>query len=329
MSLSRRLLLPLLLVLCGCSRPAARASEPASTRRTAEQPYVLLLGTAQDAGLPQIGCRQQRCLLAATRRRHRRLVTSLLLCDPRSGKRWLFDATPDLREQVHRAHGHPATRRQPAGGRPPLFEGIFLTHAHIGHYTGLMFLGRESYGAKLMPVHASPQMASYLRDNGPWSQLVAQQQIKLRPFELDTPVVLADDLRVTAFVVPHRDEFSDTVGFVISGPERKLMYLPDIDKWERWKRPIEQAVAGVDVALLDGTFYADGEIPGRSMRDIPHPFIVESMRRLGKLPLAERRKVLFTHLNHTNPAADANSAAARAVTGAGMGVAQDGQIIPL
>ena len=80
--------------------------------------------------------------------------------------------------------------------------------------------------------------------------------------------------------MPHRDEYSETVGFLIRGPRRRVAFIPDIDKWERWSRPIEEAVAGCDVAYLDGTFFADGELPGRDMAEIPHPFVVESLRRM-------------------------------------------------
>jgi pyrroloquinoline quinone biosynthesis protein B len=257
----------------------------------------------------------------------------LLLCDPRSGRRWLFDATPDLRDQLAFADGHPATRkpaiRENKGARPPLFEGIFLTHAHIGHYTGLMYLGRESYGAKGVPVHGSERMLGFLRKNGPWSQLVSIGNIVLRPLSPDTPVMLGADLSVTAFAVVHRDEFSDTVGFVIRGPSRALLYLPDIDKWSRWGRRIEDEIGKVDIALLDGTFYADGEIPGRAMSEIPHPFIRESLARFARLPDTERRKIVFTHLNHTNPASSPDSQAAMEIRRASMRVAREGQIFGL
>jgi len=299
-----------------------------STAATPPTPYVLVLGTAQDAGLPQIGCDHDGCERAYRDPAKRRLVASLLLCDPRSGRRWLFDASPDLREQLRAASRHPPTRKL-AGPRPPLFEGVFLTHAHMGHYTGLMYLGRESYGAKQLPVYGTERMRGFLTDNGPWSQLVKLGNIQLRPLVPDQPVELEADLSVTPILVPHRDELSDTVAFVIRGPTRSLLYLPDIDKWSKWERRIERVLAGVDVALVDGTFYADGEIPGRSMAEIPHPFIAESIQQMSALSLTERRKVLFTHLNHTNPVADPASEAAEHVRDAGFGVAQDQQIIGL
>ncbi len=293
-----------------------------------DDPYVLVLGTAQDGGFPQIGA--DHALARAARRDTtlRRFVASLLIVDPRSGKRWLIDATPDLREQVELARGHPPNRKLP-GPRPPLFEGIFLTHAHMGHYTGLIHLGREAYGAKDMPVIASDEMATFLENNGPWSLLVELKNIQLRTLRAGEAVPLADDLSVLAIEVPHRSEYTGTFGFVIKGPSKSLLYIPDIDKWEKWTREIEDEIAAVDYALLDGTFFENGEIPGRDMSLIPHPFIEESLRRFAPLPATERSKVFFTHLNHTNPASDPNGAAQRKVKAAGCAVAADGQVFGL
>ncbi len=295
----------LLLLLAGCVAPA-RSAEPA-------RPCVIVLGTAQDGGLPQLGCREARCEAARTDPTLRRHVTSLLLTDPRSGKRWLFDASPDIREQLG----------------PALVDGIFLTHAHIGHYLGLAQLGREVLGARGVQVWAGPRMREFLAHNGPWSLLVDTHAIELREMPLSGEVELAPDLHVSALLVPHCDEFSETLAFVIRGPQRSLLYLPDIDKWERWKVRLEDVLARVDVALLDGTFFADGELPGRSLAEIPHPFIVETLERLRDAPAALRAKVVFTHLNHTNPACDAWSEARARIEAAGMRVAREGERIEL
>lgn len=313
-----RLVLLALLLSFGCQT----ASSLEAPRR---QPYVLVLGSAQDGGLPQIGCQGDHCRAAHADPTRARMVSSLLLVDPRSGKRWLFDATPDLPRQVEAMAGHPASRRLP-GPRPPLVDGIFLTHAHMGHYTGLSYLGPEVYGAKQMPTYCTPQMASYLTHNGPWSLLVEREVLELVSITPGAPVRLAEDLVVRALDVPHRKEFTDTLAFIIEGPGRSLLFLPDIDKWERWETPIESVIAQVDVALLDASFFGPGEIPGRDLAEIPHPFIVESLARFAPLPASERAKIHFTHLNHSNPACDPTSEAAAQVRGAGMQVARDGML---
>ena len=234
----------------------------------------------------------------------------------------MIDATPDFPEQLHRLeHILPEGNIRPAG--------IFLTHAHIGHYTGLMHLGREAMGAKSVPVYAMPRMRSFLENNGPWSQLSALKNIEICNLSADSAVVLDGRLRITPLPVPHRDEFSETVGFRIEGPEKSLLFIPDIDKWERWNQDIRSVISEVDYALLDGTFFQNGEIPGRDMSEIPHPFIVESMALFDGLPLEEKVKVHFTHFNHTNSILLENSEAGKSVEGKGFKLAEEGDYFKL
>jgi pyrroloquinoline quinone biosynthesis protein B len=246
-------------------------------------------------------------------------VASLGLVDDASGARFLIDATPDLPAQIEALPGSPRDRRRPV-------DGILLTHAHVGHYTGLMYLGREALGAAAVPVYATPRMAAFLRGNGPWSLLVTQGHIDLREIAPGQTLALTPLVKVTALAVPHRDELSDTVAFRVQGPSRTLLYVPDIDKWERWDRRLEDEVAGADLALLDATFHDAAEIPGRSIADIPHPLVPETMDRLAAPALA--RRVLFIHLNHTNRLLW-DAAARRALERRGFRVAREGQVEPL
>jgi pyrroloquinoline quinone biosynthesis protein B len=311
-----------------CAAPERPAPERAVASAAAQRPYVLVLGTAQDGGLPQVGCREPPCEAARRDPALRRLRASLLVVDPASSKRWLVDATPDLREQVELCRDHPPARRA-AGPRPPLFDGVFLTHAHVGHYAGLVELGREVYGAEGLAVFASRPMRDFLAHNGPWSLMVELGGIALLALEPGQPVPLTSGLRVTPLAVPHRREFTDTLAFVIEGPQAALLYVPDIDRWEDWDQRIEELVERVDVALVDGTFFSAEEMPGRDLSQVPHPMIQDSIRRFALLPAAERAKIHFTHLNHTNPAAREGSPEAAAIRAAGLHVAREGQRIEL
>ena len=254
---------------------------------------LVVLGRAQDAGIPQLGCTQAACVDRREGRKPVERVASLGLSNTRTGQSFLFDATPDMPAQLHMLND----------GRVP--SGIFLTHAHIGHYTGLMYLGRESINAAKAPVYGTRRMAAYLTANGPWSQLVKLNNIALNPIEYDKPVTVADSVRVTAVQVPHRDEFTDTVGFLIEGPRKKALYIPDIDQWSKWNRDIRTIADSVDYAFLDGTFASAGEIPGRSIADIPHPMMSDTRARLK----GARAQLWFIHLNHTNPELDGPAAA--------------------
>jgi pyrroloquinoline quinone biosynthesis protein B len=250
---------------------------------------IVVLGRAQDAGIPHLNCKQALCEAVRAGKRPRERVASLGVVHAASGKAFLFDATPDFVSQVHSL----------TGGRPP--DGIFLTHGHIGHYTGLMFLGRESIDARGVTVYATARMSAFLQANGPWSQLVSRKNIDLQTLTPDSAVDLGDGLRVTAFVVPHRDEFTDTVGYLIESRHRRALFIPDIDQWSRWSRPIRELATGVDYAFLDGTFASADEIPGRTIADIPHPLMSATRAALKGIP----RQLWFIHVNHTNTELDA------------------------
>ena len=276
----------LLMLLPGIS--FAQSQEAA----TKSSQYITVLGIAQDGGYPQAGCTAEHCLRHWRGEEEKRQVVSLGLTDQASGQNWLFEATPDFTSQLQQL--------QQASGSSSL-SGIFLTHAHMGHYAGLLQLGREAMGAKGIPVYVMPRMKEFLEKNAPWSQLVALGNIKLILMEQDQPIQLTPNLRVIPLKVPHRDEFSETVGFRIETNEKSLLFIPDIDKWPLWEKDIRVEVARVDVALLDATFYQEGELPYRNMSEIPHPFVAESIALFSPLPAVEKRKVKFIHFNHTNP----------------------------
>ena len=284
--------------------------------------YAIVLGIVQDAGAPQLACQKECCTSLSDADRTARMVSCIAIFDRADSTCYLLDATPDIASQM-------LLYQQVSGLNKLLPDGIFLTHAHIGHYTGLMYLGREAAGTREMPVYAMPRMTEFLMTNAPWSMLHSLRYIQLNQLEANSPINLSEDLSITPIPVPHRDEFSETVGFRVDGPEKSLLFIPDIDKWERWPRNINELVKDVDIAFLDGTFYDNTELPGRDMSEIPHPFIVESMKRFDSLSNDDKNKVHFIHLNHTNPALNANSKAAEQVTKAGYHVAVTGEIIPL
>jgi pyrroloquinoline quinone biosynthesis protein B len=303
--------LPLLLLPLSCSRPLAENRAPQSGI------YLVVLGIAQDGGYPHAGCRRVCCEKVYAGKEKPRSPVSLGIVDASNRKLYLLEASPAFAEQWRQLQEISGFRDK----RSP--DGIFLTHAHIGHYAGLMQLGREVMGAKAVPVYTLPRMEQFLRDNGPWSQLVALQNIELQPLRADSAVSLPGGLRIVPFRVPHRDEFSETAGYRIETPRKKVLFIPDIDKWEKWERDIAAEVRAVDLALLDATFFRDGELQGRTMREVPHPFVQETMQLFENQPASEKNKVVFIHLNHTNPLLW-DEKARREVRGQGFSVAEEG-----
>lgn len=283
--------------------------------------YLYVLGVAQDAGYPQSGCYQAHCMPGWKDPEMRRGAASIAVVDETSGKKYIFDATPNFPEQLYRLETRAPSSEFTLGG-------IFLSHAHIGHYTGLMFLGHESMGASSVPVYAMPRMSEFLKTNGPWSQLVNYNNIQLMPLQHDKSETLGA-IKVTPFLVPHRDEFSETVGYRIAGPGKSAVFIPDINKWEDWDTQLADLVKSVDYALVDATFFNDRELPGRDMSKIPHPFVTESMHLLDHLPPAEREKVWFIHINHTNPLLNSNSKQSQLVRSRGFNIATEGLELPL
>lgn len=284
-----------------------------------KDPFIVVLGITQDAGYPQIGCDKECCKKYWDKKIAKQKVSCLALFDPSTNQKWIFDATPDLAEQFHDAD------KVQKGN----LSGVFLTHAHIGHYTGLMYLGREALNAKEIPVYAMPRMYDYLKNNGPWSQLVSLKNIQLQKLKADSSVKLTDKISVTPIFVPHRDEFSETVGYSIKAGNQTALFIPDIDKWQKWDRDIKQLAKQYDHLFLDGTFYKEDELPGRNMSEVPHPFIQESIDLFSGLSLTEKQKIWFIHFNHTNPLIDKSSKQYKEVISKGFNVASEGLKISL
>ncbi len=271
---------------------------------------AIVLGAAQDAGLPQAGCGCDRCRAAQADPTRRQYVVCLGIIDHAIGSTWMIDATPDFREQL--------VLLQQAAPECKL-AGILLTHAHMGHYTGLIHLGREAWNTQRLPVYATPRMCAFLMRNQPWQQLAKFGNIALRLSPPNRPIALSPSLTVTPIAVPHRDEWSDTMAFRVDGPARSLFFCPDIDDWDRWDHSLPDMLADVDVALLDGAFFSQAEIPGRDISEIPHPLATDTTERAAGADCDVR----LIHLNHTNPLWD-DSMERAWVTERGVGVGATG-----
>ena len=278
-----------------------------------DRPYVVVLGIAQDGGAPHAGC-EKSCCIELWESGKKEKVSSIGIVNPLTKQSWLFDATPDFPNQYRILTEKHNTE----------LVGIFLTHAHMGHYTGLLHLGREVMGKKNVAVYAMSRMKRFLETNGPWSQLVTLKNINLKLIENNKDIKIGEQLFIEPFLVPHRDEYSETVGYRIIGKEKSLAFIPDIDKWEKWHGSIFQLVLNTDILLLDGTFYSQNEIPHRNMAEIPHPFIIESMETLSELNSENRSKVHFIHFNHSNPAIKDNSPAYHTIKSKRFNLAREG-----
>lgn len=302
------LTLSLLLVSCN-SKQGNKASK-------GSYQYITVLGVAQDAGFPHINCKKDCCRAFYDAKESKKLIVSLGLVDIENNKKYIFDATPDFTQQTQILKSNHLDNGN-------VIDGVFLTHAHIGHYTGLMYFGKEAMSAKDIPVYVMPRMKKYLETNGPWSQLVSIKNIELKSLHNDSTINLDKELKVTPFIVPHRDEYTETVGYKIQGKRKSALFIPDINKWQIWERNIVEEVKKVDYAFIDATFFKDGEIP-RPMKEIPHPFIVETVKLFEKESLETKSKIYFIHLNHTNPALKEKNTLKDSVQNLGFHFAKEG-----
>jgi pyrroloquinoline quinone biosynthesis protein B len=260
-----------------------------------EQPFIIVLGVAQDGGYPHMGCTKECCESAWEDPSMRRNVVSLALADPVSRQWYLFEASPDIREQLQ------LFRQLTSGEYDYLPRAVFVSHAHIGHYTGLMQFGREVMNTDGLTVYAMPRMKHFLENNGPWDQLVSLENIIPVEMSDGSELAISEEITVKSFTVPHRNEYSETAAYKIISPESSYLFIPDIDSWDEMNKDIISLVESSDIAFLDGTFYSGDELPGRNMDEIPHPCIVETMALFSRESKETKKKIHFIHFNHSNP----------------------------
>ncbi len=281
----------------------------------AQTEYIYILGNVQDAGLPHIGCQHKFCKEKFSEFEEY-FTTSIAVVDPAEKKYILFEASPDIPYQLNYLE-------KEIFNEFLLPESIFITHAHIGHYTGLMYFGREALGAKNLIIKVLPKMSNFLKTNGPWSQLVDINNIKIQNLSFGSKTNELRNITVTPIQVPHRDEYSETAGFIIEGRYKKALFIPDIDKWEKWDKNLKQLVYEFDYLLLDATFYDSKEI-NRDISEIPHPLVTETINLLDDLSPEHKNKVYFIHMNHTNLMLDPSSELTKLVVNKGFNITRLG-----
>ncbi|WP_106792328.1 MBL fold metallo-hydrolase [Aquimarina sp. Aq78] len=311
------LILSILIISCKNEKVSIKSQ---SVPQNEFDQYIAVLGIAQDGGFPHINNTNE-YVAVQKGKVDKELVTALGVIDKKHHKKFIFEATPDMPEQL-------AVLDNEHLKNDAIIDGVFLTHAHIGHYTGLMHFGREAMGANKIPVYAMPRMQSFLETNGPWSQLVSLKNITIKPIQADSTIALTNAIQVIPFLVPHRDEYSETVGYKIIGNSKKALFIPDINKWSLWKKNIVDQVKQVDYAFIDATFFQNGEIP-RPMSEVPHPFIEETIALFENESKEVKSKIIFIHFNHSNPALQKDYKGRTALEEQGYHFANTKDVFPL
>ncbi|MGB2128386.1 MAG: MBL fold metallo-hydrolase [Flavicella sp.] len=317
----------LVFILLGCKESPMNEPKPIinlnASKNVKSKVSLIVLGTMQDAGAPHIGCQKKCCEELFTSDHSSRKVVSLGIVDTVFRRKYLFEATPDMPVQMNYLANNSYSDSN------PFVDGVFISHGHIGHYTGLMYFGKEAAAVKRIKVYAMKRMQEFLSANGPWDRLVKTENIILQPLKHEKSIVLTANLQVTPFLVPHRDEYTETVGFRIKGPNKTALFIPDIDKWTLWEKNIVEEIEKVDYAFLDATFFSGSELNNRDMSQVPHPFVLESLQQFKSLSPKDRSKVYFIHFNHSNPVLDKESEQAKMVLDQGYNFASINSIFDM
>ena len=278
---------------------------------------ICVIGTAQDGGYPQIGCKEECCTPAINNQSLSRFPSCLALINTLTKKYWLFDVTPDIKKQAQMLSQYDCN-----------LAGVFITHAHIGHYMGLINFGLEVMNLDEIPIYVMPKMKTFLENNSIMCEMINNKNIKLIELS-DNKSLLVDDVVIKPFDVPHRNELSETVGFQIKGKKKSIVYLPDIDSWDDWEEKLLNLIHSNDILFIDGTFFSRNELKSRDISKVPHPLISDTMTRLSDLDLELKKKIHFIHFNHTNEAIQDGSDAANSVINNGFLLSKEQQSIKI
>tara|TARA_Y100000589_G_scaffold37950_1_gene31738 strand:+ start:20984 stop:21829 length:846 start_codon:yes stop_codon:yes gene_type:complete len=253
---------------------------------------VVLLGIAQDGGRPQPGCSKP-CCIGLSPAEHS-YPTSLGIIE--QNKLHIIDVTRHLGDQL-----------QYLDNRIP--SDVWLTHAHFGHVDGLGLFGRETINARGINLHVSQQMIELIELTPHWKIMLDQGVFVVNEIR-DSQPKESDEFTMVPLQVPHRNELSDMHAFVLRGPNKSLLYLPDHDTWNETlsmhnAETIRQFLSdlAIDIALIDGTFWSNNELKSRSQDVVPHPPIKQTLEMLGYKQQGDP-DIFFFHLNHTNPVYD-------------------------
>lgn len=284
---------------------------------------ALVLGVAQDGSVPHMGCECKNCSNFSMPGKEQFAVSLALIQkdEKGAGKVWLIDCGPDVKAQWRMLARHLSELTSWS------IEGVFITHLHMGHYIGLHQFGKEACKQPNgLPIFASPSICNWLERTEPWRLGLSDGIFRCIPMSPLAPFILSDGLSITPILVPHRMELgTDTVCFSIQGPDKKILWLPDIDSWSGWDLDVRSVVEEHSISFLDACFWSAVELKRRDMGEIPHPLVVETMDKLEGLG----HRVKLIHLNHTNPLWDKESEEHRRMVELGFETGFQGEVVSL
>jgi pyrroloquinoline quinone biosynthesis protein B len=213
---------------------------------------------------------------------------------------------------------------------------IVLTDAELDHALGLLALRQ----ADTLTVAATPTvrwlleqagviklLGGYLtlawRDIPPWTEFRLDPS---RPSGLRGRAIPVGCGKPPAYAGPDPVPADAAVALLVSGSRgESVVYAPSVPMITD---ALLDACRASSLVLLDGTFFSGDELSmsgrPRTARQLGHLPVGGPDGSLAQLEPAVRSKVVYTHLNNTNPLLAPSSAASEEVRRAGASVAADG-----
>ena len=298
---------------------------------------ITVLGAAAGGGFPQWNCNCRNCagVRAGAVRAKARTQSSIFIRPDDSADGILFNASPDILEQIRSSKVMQPARAQ----RDTAIAGVVLMDGQIDHATGLFML-RER-GTPL-PLWCTDPVEEDLRQGNPVLRVlghycgVARQRITLdgTPFEVPgVPGLMLRALPLSSKAAPyspHRESPvpGDNIGMIVTDRSKgtTLFYAPGLGEITA---PVFDAMSNADAVMVDGTFWTDDEMitlgfsqkTARSIGHLPQSGAGGMIEWLARLPAQTRRTLI--HVNNTNPILDEESAERATLTRERIEVCED------
>lgn len=299
--------------------------------------HVLLLGTAAGGGFPQWNCFCAPCRAARETPPRAAPRTQSSIAVSADGAHWfLGNASPDVRAQLERLGTAP-----PDTVRWSPVEGVVLTDAELDHTLGLVLL-RE---ARLLPVWATRAVLDVITDDSrllPVTRAFGELPATALASGAVAPLMRRDggDSGITIELVPvpgsaprfaRRELPGHTSAAVFheAATGRRCAYVPACAAIDE---ALLRVLHGMELVLFDGTCFTDDEMRSAGVSDrtasmMGHQPISGargSLSVLRTLAANGRTRVVYVHINNTNPMLVRGSAPRAEVETAGIGIGEDG-----
>jgi pyrroloquinoline quinone biosynthesis protein B len=303
---------------------------------------IKVLGSAAGGGFPQWNCNCRNCVAVRAGKPGFKARTQSSLAVSRDGENWvLLNASPDLRQQIAQT---PALHANPKQGlRHSPIKSAVLTNGDVDHIIGLINL-RE---AQPFAVYGSERVLDTIKSNTVF-QVLAEPLVPRIALPLDKPTLLKGanvdlGLVVEAFAVPGKVALyledaaagadlgtreGDTIGLKVSDPSSNtsFFYIPGCATIDE---ALSRRLKGASLVFFDGTLFTDEEMieqgllgkTGARMGHISMSGPNGSIEAFSQLGVG---RLIYVHINNSNPALDENSSARKSIEGAGWEVGYDG-----